>query len=362
VVRVQAGLSVVRFCTLLGMPRATWYRWRGAVAGGTSRPGKGPGPRRSWTRSSRWRPSTPSSGGPGATARSGRCSRPRASPPAPPGSAAPGRGEGCCSRSATRPNAGELAAARRAVFLAPPTRRNRVWQHDFSELESLAGGIWRLGGVVDYWAKVALACPVTTTQGHRDAVAAVEAAIGQAGLLLGCSLLDDCTDPATGELTPVVLVTDNGPAYRSASFARFIAGRPELAHVRTRHRAPQTNGVVERFYQAIKYEDLYRHEVGDGLVLAQRVAGYLTVYNTIRPHEAIGFTTPLAPLPASPVHPASGQPSPARNRLRFLTRDSSCRRARSRPRTGRSSRKRWPRPLAARYRRCSPRAGPSSER
>jgi transposase InsO family protein len=128
------------------------------------------------------------------------------------------------------------------VFLAPPTRRNRVWQHDFSELESLAGGIWRLGGVVDYWAKVALACPVTTTQGHRDAVAAVEAAIGQAGLLLGCSLLDDCTDPATGELTPVVLVTDNGPAYRSASFARFIAGRPELAHVRTRHRAPRPTG------------------------------------------------------------------------------------------------------------------------
>jgi len=189
------------------------------------------------------------------------------------------------------------------VFLAPPTRRNRVWQHDFSELESLAGGIWRLGGVVDYWAKVALACPVTTTQGHRDAVAAVEAAIGQAELLLGCSLLDDCTDPATGELTPVVLVTDNGPAYRSAAFARFIAGRPELAHVRTRHRAPQTNGVVERFYQAIKYEDLYRHEIGDGLVLAQRVAGYLTVYNTIRPHEAIGFTTPLARYLQAPSTP-----------------------------------------------------------
>jgi hypothetical protein len=29
--------------------------------------------------------------------------------------------------------------------------------------------------VVDYWAKIALACPVTTTQGSRDAIAALGA-------------------------------------------------------------------------------------------------------------------------------------------------------------------------------------------
>jgi transposase InsO family protein len=62
------------------------------------------------------------------------------------------------------------------------------------------------------------------------------------------------SDQHTGELTPVVIVTDNGPAYRSVGFARCIDSRPELLHVRTRHRSPQTNGVIERFYQAIKYE------------------------------------------------------------------------------------------------------------
>src|SRR5829696_3906820 len=44
VIRAQAGLSVVRFCELLGMPRVTWYRWRAAVAGGAARLGKGPWP------------------------------------------------------------------------------------------------------------------------------------------------------------------------------------------------------------------------------------------------------------------------------------------------------------------------------
>jgi putative transposase len=206
----------------------------------------------------------------------------------------------------------QLAKARRVVFLDPPTRRNRVWQTDFSELESLAGGIWRMSGVVDYWAKLCLACPVTTTQGTREAVAAIEAAIDQAEALLGHPLLQDVVDQVTGELTPVVIVTDNGPAYRSVGFARFIASRPELLHVRTRHRSPQTNGVIERFYQAIKYEHLYRHEIGDGLVLAREVEAYLTIYNTIRPHEAIGFTTPLARyLQAPSTPPGANLQSPA---------------------------------------------------
>ena len=64
--------------------------------------------------------------------------------------------------------------------------------------------------------------------------------------------------------------------------------------MRTRHRSPQTNGVVERFYQAIKHQHLYRHQIGDGLVLAREADNYLTISNSVRPHQAIGFTTPLA--------------------------------------------------------------------
>jgi putative transposase len=303
VIRAQAGLSVVGFCDLLGMPRATWYRWRAAVTGGGARPGKGPWPApvvdqieplaakhaeqwAAWGHRKVW----------GLLAADGvqvsQSSVRRAL-------ARRGLLQPVSYQAARR----QLAAARRAVFLDPPTRRNRVWQTDFSELESLAGGIWRLGGVVDYWAKVALACPVTTTQGTRDAVAAIEAAIDRAEELLGVPLLEDVVDHPTGELTPVVVVTDNGPAYRSVGFARFIASRPELLHVRTRHRSPQTNGVVERFYQAIKYEHLYRHEIPDGLALAQEVEAYLTVYNTIRPHEAIGFVTPISRYLQAPSTP-----------------------------------------------------------
>jgi len=187
----------------------------------------------------------------------------------------------------------ELAKARKAAFVEAPTRRNRVWQTDFSELETGGGGTWQMSGVVDYVAKLALCCPVTTTKTWRDAVAALEDARSAVEDLLGVPLLEDCTCSQTGELTPVIIVSDNGPCYRAVGFARYIASRPELQHVRTRHRSPGTNGVIERFYESIKYEHLYRHEINDGPALADHVDGYLHIYNPQRPHEALKFALPI---------------------------------------------------------------------
>jgi putative transposase len=50
----------------------------------------------------------------------------------------------------------------------------------------------------------------------------------------------------------------------------FRGEDPLLRHVRTRVRSPQTNGVVERF-GSLKYEHLYRADIGDGDALAVEV-------------------------------------------------------------------------------------------
>jgi putative transposase len=186
-----------------------------------------------------------------------------------------------------------LAKARRATFDAPPVRRNRVWQTDFSEFETSAGGTWRITGVVDYAAKLCLALHANGTQTARDAVSVIEAAITEAEHLLDCELADDCLDPDTGELHQLVIVTDNGPAYKSDRFHSFISSRPELTHVRTKHRSPETNGVIERFYESIKYEHLYRLEIPNGHALANELDLYRTLFNEIRPHETLDFHTPL---------------------------------------------------------------------
>ncbi len=205
-----------------------------------------------------------------------------------------------------------LAGERREAFCEPPTRRNRVWQFDFSEFETIRGGTWRMGATTDYWAKAALGCRVATTQTAADMIGALDVAISYAGELLGGALADDGIDPASGEIEPLVMVTDNGPAMRSAAVARWFAQRPFLQHVRTRHRAPETNGVIERWFQALKYERLYRHDIDHGLDLAAHVEAFLDEYHRIRPHEAIDWQRSLDrylnnPEPSNRPNPESEQ-------------------------------------------------------
>ena len=134
---------------------------------------------------------------------------------------------------------------------------------------------------------------VTVTQIAGDLISALEAAVEVAEALLGRPLVEDCTDPATGDVVPLVIVSDNGPAMKSTAMARWFAAQPHLTHVRTRHRAPHTNGVVERWFETLKYERLWCEEIPSGIDLADCVADFIDEYNTIRPHETLTWQRPL---------------------------------------------------------------------
>ena len=175
-----------------------------------------------------------------------------------------------------------------------PVRRNRGWQADFTWFETGAEGIWRLCPVVDYATKVALACPITPTQGATDLISALQGAVEAAEALLGRTLIEDCADPDTGEIVPLVVVTDNGPAMKSVAVARWFAARVHLAHVLTRHRVPHTNSDLERWINTLKYEHLYCHDITSGPALTDHVTASVDKYNAIRPHQALDQTPPLA--------------------------------------------------------------------
>ena len=64
---------------------------------------------------------------------------------------------GCCCRADIGPTANRGRCFVGSVFHDPPTRRNRVWQTDFSEFETPTGGIWRISAVIDYVTKYCLA-------------------------------------------------------------------------------------------------------------------------------------------------------------------------------------------------------------
>ena len=91
----------------------------------------------------------------------------------------------------------------------------------------------------------------------------------------------------------VTLVTDNGGPFRTFRFETFIAQHPELRHVRTRVKSPGQNGSRERGFESLKYERPCLHEIADGLDLVRHAEDYRIEYNTVRPHEALAWNTPM---------------------------------------------------------------------
>jgi putative transposase len=150
-----------------------------------------------------------------------------------------------------------------------------------------------------------LAGPVTATQTTRDAIAAIEDARCHVYDLLGRPLLDDVTCSHTGQITPVIVVSDNGPCDKAVATARYIDSRPELTRVRTRRNSPQTNGVIERYHGAIQIEYLWRARPADGTEMTTMVNAFRELYNHVRPHEALDGDRPIERYLADPDNPPS---------------------------------------------------------
>ena len=87
------------------------------------------------------------------------------------------------------------------------------------------------------------------------------------------------------------IISDNGPQFMAKDFKEFIriCG---MTHVRTSPYYPQSNGKLERWHRSVKSEcirpstplslDDARHSVSD----------YVTHYNEVRLHSAVGYVTP----------------------------------------------------------------------
>lgn len=292
VIRVEVGMSTARFCARFDMPERTWRRWQARAR--TGRPVKGPWPRPA-------RSATADLARMHALARPGWGHRKVWAMVRHDGHVVSQatvlrllRDEQLILPAAYQRERRRLAASRKAAFAAAPTGPNQVWQLDFSEFETTTGGTWRLAGCRDYWSKYEHPFHVSPTANQFDAIDAVQLALAEYEALFGHPMIEDCAvDPETGQLLPVVtLVTDNGGPFRSVRFQAFIAGRPELAHVRTRVNSPGQNGSRERGFGTLKYERLYIDEIDDAVVLAERAEDYRIEYNHIRPHEAIAWNRP----------------------------------------------------------------------
>ena len=76
-------------------------------------------------------------------------------------------------------------------------------------------------------------------------------------------------------------MTDNGSNFLARRFQRHIKGL--LNQVRTRYRTPQQLGLLERFHQTLKQEEVYWDLYRSPGEARDRLVAFRQRYNEIRP-------------------------------------------------------------------------------
>lgn len=97
------------------------------------------------------------------------------------------------------------------------------------------------------------------------------------------------------------IISDNGPQFISRGFKEFIR-ISGMTHVRTSPYYPQSNGKLERWHASLKQECIRPKTPLDLEDARQLVADYVSQYNNMRLHSAIGYLTPKDKLEGREAH------------------------------------------------------------
>jgi transposase InsO family protein len=178
-----------------------------------------------------------------------------------------------------------------------PKRPNELWQTDVTYIRIPGYGWWYAITVIDYYSRYLLALHLTPSYSASEASHALRQAVAEAQRVHG---------PLT---RPVFLVTDNGPSFIARRFQATLAGI-ELAglgvsafsQVRIAYRTPAQLGLLERFHETLKYEEVYWHLYDDPADARVKLAAYHERYNVARPHWALVAANP-ATAPARILTP-----------------------------------------------------------
>ena len=127
--------------------------------------------------------------------------------------------------------------------------------------------------VIDYYSRYLLACHFTASYSARDVTVALDRARAEAQRLHG---------PL--RRTPF-LVTDNGSSFIARAFRQHIDG--QYAHVRIQYRTPTQLGLLERFHQTLKTEEVYWKLYANPAEARASLETFRDRYNQVRPHWAL---------------------------------------------------------------------------
>jgi len=168
------------------------------------------------------------------------------------------------------------------------TRPNQVWAADITYIP-MARGLLYLGAIMDWYSRYVVAWNLSNTLDAQFCVEALEEALEKG--------------------RPDVFNTDQGSQFTSEAFTGCLDRQGVRISMDGKGRYSD-DIFVERLWRTVKYENVYLKAYTDGRQAKADLAAYFRFYNTQRPHQALGYRTPVevfnGDLVQSSEHTAEG--------------------------------------------------------
>lgn len=153
----------------------------------------------------------------------------------------------------------------------PVIERNQVWSTDITYIR-LARGFMYLVAIIDWYSRKVLTWQLSNTLDSRFCVDCLESALLKYG-------------------APKIFNSDQGCQFTSTIFTNTLKHHGIEISMDGRGRALD-NIFVERLWRSLKYEDIYIKNYNSVLELTAGLTDYFSFYNTQRPHQSLGYSTP----------------------------------------------------------------------
>lgn len=154
----------------------------------------------------------------------------------------------------------------------PVTRPNHVWSTDVTYIR-LAKGFAYLVAIIDWYSRCVLSWRISNS--------------------MDASFCVDCLEDALREHgKPEVFNSDQGSQFTSKAFTDVLKREGVNISMDGRGRALD-NIFVERLWRNVKHEDVYLRGYASMGELTVGLAQYFAFYNGERPHQSLGYKTPV---------------------------------------------------------------------
>jgi putative transposase len=151
-------------------------------------------------------------------------------------------------------------------------RPNQVWCADITYIP-IGRGFLYLVAIMDWASRALLAWRLSNTMDGSFCVSALEEALARFG-------------------KPDIFNTDQGSQFTSAAFTGTLGSAGIRISMDGRGRW-MDNVFIERLWRSLKYEDIYLKGYADGHEAHAGIACWVVFYNHQRPHQALGYGTPM---------------------------------------------------------------------